>query len=134
MQKNSLEIKRAQKRSLNIKNRQWENNVNKFYKESELPPSAEPRFNMPSKEYKAPQPRPSTSSIYKQNEAAFFGDNPERPSSKGSVFQRNAAHFYGYETPKPGERPFEPPNSELPSNAPKSVLAQKNVIYYISRR
>jgi hypothetical protein len=72
-------------------------------------------------------------SIYKQNEAMFYGEKmSEKPSSKGSVFQKNAAHFYGYETPMTGQRPFEVPSADPNRSFSRPVLAQRNVKYSLS--
>ena len=108
-------------------NSQWENNVNKFYnKNPDLPP--ESYVPLAPKLKETSPPIPPQGSLYKRNEAVFFGEKPDdRASSRGSVFQQNAAHFYGYETPATGERPFEIPKAEVAAEGPKPVLAQRNV-------
>lgn len=71
------------------------------------------------------------SSLYKRNEAKFFGERPEsRPSSKGSVFQQNAARFYGYDPPLPGERPYTQPQKIDAKSVPPTnpVLAQRKMV------
>jgi len=112
----------------NIKTkREFEANADKFYTNPEVPKDA-PKIDLKPKEH-APLV-PHQGSLYKKNEAIFFGEKPDdRVSSRGSVFQKNAAHFYGYETPANGERPFEIPPPEPKNEAPKPVLAQRNVFY-----
>ncbi|MDR3549754.1 MAG: hypothetical protein P4M11_16020 [Candidatus Pacebacteria bacterium] len=102
--------------------------MSKFYRERDLP--AESKFEPAPRPEQQPAKPPAQGSLYKRDEAKFFGEKQEdRPSSKGSVYQRNAAHFFGYETPSSGEHPFEsPPVAELKEPAKsKSVLAQRSV-------
>ena len=86
------------------------------------------QFNLRGKPSTASQPNLCSGSIYKKNEAIFYGEKPEsRPSSRGSVFQKNAAHFYGDETPKKGERPFAgPAPGDIP---PPQEFTERSVLF-----
>ncbi len=113
-----------------ILDRQWDNDVNKFYKDPPLPEGAQPQFELKPKTEAPAAVKLPEGNLYKRDEARFFGEKQDdRGSSRGSVYQRNAAHFFGDRTPACGDRPFEPPPPEPKQEpAPKPILAQRRVL------
>ena len=131
MRTNSLEL-RTLKRISELIHSQWENNVNKFYREGELPPNTQPQFTLTKNSGAFSQPNLLQGSVYRKNEAAFFGEkHEEHPDSRGSIFQKNAAQFYGYETPKSGERPYIVPSMQPMSQTHHASFLNTNVIFVI---
>lgn len=115
-------------------NREWNKNANKFYAansnvDSKSEFKLQERKDEP-KEVKAIFPE---SSLYKRNEAKFFGEKEDsKVSSRGSVLQKNAAHFFGYDTPQHGDRIYEhPPPPPPEQQLRKPILAQNKVKFNI---